>query len=268
MVKNRIIPVVLLMNGVVVQSKNFRRYQNLGNPVTIVERLSSWASDELIYLDISKESRYDLNRNDLNFSNPSCSLDILKDVARKCIIPLTFGGLIRSVRDARERLHHGADKITLNSQALLDPSIIDKCSNEFGSQAVVISIDVLSNDKNTWEVYTNGGGIPTGKNPVDWAQEAQKRGAGEILINSIDRDGTGKGYDLNLITAISSAVTIPVIALGGAREGEHFAEGLRAGADAVAAANIFSYIENSVYKIKKFLFDNGYNVRKPSFFPS
>lgn len=268
MLKNRLIPVVLLKNGVVVQSKKFRRYQSLGNPVTIVERVGDWGSDELIYLDISRESDYDLGRSDSNYENHGTVLGILEDVARHCIVPLTFGGGIRTVDDVRARISRGADKVTLNRKALEAPKLIDDCAREFGSQAVVVSIDAKTVDGGGWEVFTDGNRTATGKSPEVWAREAQERGAGEILINSIDRDGAGQGYDLDLIAAVSDAVSVPVIALGGAREWEHFGAGLDAGADAVAAANIFSYMENSVYKAKKHLFDTGYNVRTPSFVPA
>lgn len=267
MLKNRLIPVVLLKNGVVVQSKMFRRYQSLGNPVTIVERIGDWGSDELIYIDISRGEGYDLNRSDLNFDNHGTVLDILADVARHCIVPLTFGGGIRTVEDVRLRLAGGADKVTLNRQALDTPDIITDCAREFGAQAIVVSIDAKATEDGGWEVCTDGNRIATGRTPADWAREAQERGAGEILINSIDRDGAGRGYDLDLIAHVADAVSVPVIALGGAREWEHFGAGLDAGADAVAAANIFSHMENSVYKAKQYLYVNDYNVRTPSFIP-
>lgn len=255
---------MLLRGGVVVQSKGFRRYQRLGNPVTIVERLSSWASDELVYLDISREQAYDLGRDDLNFENRATLLEILADVARTCFMPLTFGGGIRTVADVEARVRAGADKVAINSKPLEDPAFIDVCAREFGSQCVVVSIDALAREGG-WEVYAQGGRVPTGHDPVGWAVEAEQRGAGEILLNSIDRDGAGAGYDLDLIRAVSEAVGIPVVALGGVGSWEHLADGLRlGGASAVAAANIFHYTENSVYNAKRHLYEAGLPVREPA----
>lgn len=265
MVKKRLIPVVLLQNGSVVQSKGFCRYQRLGNPLTIVQRLGDWASDELIYLDISPRPHHDLMRGDLNCPDCSTVLDILDEVARRCIIPLCFGGGIRDLEAARERLLRGADKITLNTAALRDPAFITQCAREFGSQAVVLSIDAKAQPGGGWLVHANGGQKPTSRRPEAWAAEAQERGAGEILLNSIDRDGTGQGYDLELIAAVAQGLSIPLIALGGARDWEHFAAGLEAGASAVAAANVFNHIENSIYKIKERLYQHGCSVRPPAF---
>lgn len=266
MLKNRLIPVVLMRNGVVVQSKGFSRYQRVGNPTTIVERLTAWAADELIYLDISSEAVYDLRRDDLNYPNRQFVLDILKDIGRKCFMPLTFGGGISRIADATDRIASGADKITVNTQALTEPEFIDLCAKELGSQCVVVSIDVRMESPNIWRVYSNGGRRPTNRHAVSWAREAEDRGAGEILVNSIDRDGAKTGYDIELLRAVAQAVRVPVVALGGVGDWSHLAEGLtEAGASAVAAANIFHYTENSVYTAKKYLSDLGLNVRRPSF---
>jgi cyclase len=265
MLKKRLIPVVLLRNGVVVQSKGFQRYQRLGNPVTIVQRLTDWAADELIYLDISREQVYDLGRDDLNAANHGTILEILADISRRCFMPLTFGGGIRTLRDAALRIRAGADKFSINTKPLEDPSFITACATEFGAQCVVVSMDALRKEDGSCEIYSGGGRQPTGRTPAAWAAEAESRGAGEILINSIDRDGKGNGYDIALINSVVNAVNIPVIALGGVGAWDHFTECLTATkASAVAAANIFHYTENSVYKAKKFLHDAGTNVRKPS----
>lgn len=264
MLKNRMIPVVLLRNGVVVQSKGFSRYQRLGNPTAIVQRLSDWAADELIYLDISKQQVYDLGRGDLNVPNRGSILEILSDVASKCFMPLTFGGGIRTLDDALSRIRAGADKITINTIALENPDFIDKASREFGSQCIVVSVDVRRNDEGGWTVFTGGGSVTTDLSVVEWVKEAEQRGAGEILINSIDRDGSGLGYDLDLVTTVIEAVNIPVIACGGVGRWDHLREGLAAGASAVAAANIFHYTENSVYKAKQLLWEWGLNVREPT----
>lgn len=261
MLKHRLIPCVLMRNGLCVQSKGFKRYQALGNPFTIVERLSDWASDELIYLDITRGGKYDLRRDDTNFPNRSDILDIIKDVARRTFMPLTVGGGIRTLRDAEDRLASGADKIATNTQAAQDPQFITDCAREFGSQCVVLSIDVRATGDD-WEVYAEGGTVATTRNPIAWALQGQDRGAGEIFLTSIDRDGRGAGYDLKLIEEISRRVTIPVIACGGVGKWEDLADGIKAGADAVAAANIFHYTENSVYHAKRHLIEEGLRFRK------
>ncbi|QDU61539.1 Imidazole glycerol phosphate synthase subunit HisF [Planctomycetes bacterium Pan216] len=265
MLKNRLIPVVLLREGVVVQSKRFGRYQLLGNPATIVERLSDWASDELIYLDISGRRDYDLGRDDLAQGRTSDLLSILREISRRCFMPMAFGGGLRTVEDCAERVANGADKVVINTQALHEPEFIDRCAKEFGAQCVVVCIDAKQTVDQTWEVFAERGKRPTGRSPDQWAKECQERGAGEILIQSIDRDGTGQGYDVPLVRSIARAVQVPVIALGGVGQWGHLADGLIEGeADAVSAANIFNYSENSVLKAKRSLFEAGLNVREPS----
>lgn len=264
MLKNRLIPVVLLRNGVVVQSKGFRRYQALGNPTTIVRRLSDWAADELVYLNISREPVHETGRRDLNFVDRGEILDVLEDVSRDCFMPLTFGGGIRDLDGVYRRLRAGADKVAINTAALEEPSFIGDCAREFGSQCVVISIDALRRDDGTWEVYSDGGRAPAGRAPAEWAREAESRGAGEIFLNSIDRDGSGRGYDIPLIRAVSDAVGVPVIACGGVGEWGHLAQGItEGGASAAAASNIFHYTENSVYNAKRHLHEAGLCVREP-----
>ena len=264
MLKNRLIPMVLLRDGVVVQSKRFKRYQRLGNPVTIVERLTDWAADELIYLDIGNQAKYDLGRDDLNAANRGTLLEILGDISKACFMPLTFGGGIRTIDDVAERLAVGADKVAINTAAIEDPAFITRCAKEFGSQCVVVSIDAKSSGDG-YEVYGGRGKVPSGKTPDRWAAEAESRGAGEILINSIDRDGRGDGYDLDLVGGVVDAVGVPVIAAGGVGRWEHFAEALDSTrVSGLAAANIFHYTENSVYAAKAFLHDGGYPVRQPS----
>jgi cyclase len=263
MKKKRLMPVLLLKNGFLVQSKSFSRYQNLGNPVTAVKRLSEWAADELIYLDISRDDVYDMRRDDLGHYNRSNLRDIISDVSKDCHMPITVGGKIRSLDDIAVRLANGADKVSINTRALEAPAFIKEASEEFGSQCIVVSMDVKLNEKG-YEVMSEGGKKPTGRDPVNWAKEAERQGAGEILLNSIDRDGRKNGYDIGLIGPVSAAVDIPVIAMGGVGEWEHFAEALdKTGVDAIAAANIFHYYDQSVYLAKKYLHDNGYNVRQP-----
>ncbi len=264
MLTKRVIPVVLLRNGVVVQSKGFKRYQVLGNPTSIVSRLSNWYSDELIYLDISREAVYDLRRDDLNYDNRGSILDILQDISKKCFMPLTFGGGIRTLDHIYDRLSRGADKVSINSQAHFEPELITEAAQRFGSQCIVVSIDYRLNDSGKRCVHVDGGRVSTGIDPLEYAYTAQERGAGEVLLNSIDRDGAGTGYDLELITEVVKKLRIPVIALGGVGNWDHLAQGLQAGASAVAAANIFSHSENSVYNAKKHLFEQKFNVREPN----
>ncbi len=265
MLKHRIIPCLLLRNGVIVQSKGFKRHQVLGNPTTAVKRLSTWAADELIYLDISPpNSIYDLNRDDLNHENHPSIIDIIKDVSSHAFMPLTFGGGIRDINRIRTILNAGADKVTINTQAVLDPEFITKSAKIFGSQCIVVSIDVAKNNKNINEVKIKRGKEWTGLSPVDWACEVERLGAGEILLNSIDRDGLQNGYDIELIQDVVSAVSIPVISIGGVGHWEDFKDALvKGGASAVSAANIFHHTEQSVLNAKKYLFNQGINVRAP-----
>lgn len=264
MQKLRLIPVVMLRNGMIVQSKGFRRHQPLGNPATVVARLSNWQADELIYLDITREGAYDLNRDDLNFSNRGGLLEILEDVARRCFMPLTFGGGIRTEADVEARIARGADKVAITTQALRDPGFITRCARQHGAQCVVVGLDARRAEGGGWRVYAEGGRFDAGRDAVEWAREAVDRGAGELLLHAIDRDGSGQGYDLDLVHAVASAVSVPVIALGGVGEHRHLAEGLAAGASAVAAGNIFHYTENSVYHAACHLAAAGHPVRRPA----
>lgn len=263
MKKKRLIPVLLLRNGWLVQSKQFRRYQNLGNPISAVERLSEWAADELIYLDITRDDCYDMRRDDLGHPNRHNVLEIIKDVSRAALMPITVGGRIRSLSDIEKRLACGADKVCINTQAIDAPQFIEEASREFGSQCIVVSIDVKSSAGQN-HVVTAGGTRPTGLVPQAWAKQVEELGAGEILLNSVDRDGMKTGYDMELLIKVTAQVHIPVIACGGAGEWKHFAEAFtQTNVDAVAAANIFHYSDQSVYLAKRFLFEQGLNVRRP-----
>ena len=263
MKKNRLIPVVLLKNGWIVQSKNFSQYQNLGNPVTVVKRLSQWASDELIYIDISDGENYDTRRDDQGYANRNNFLSVIEDVSKEAFMPITVGGKIRTIKDIEERLSVGADKVCINTMAIEDPDFIKEASREFGSQCIVISIDVkLFSDK--YFVHSHGGRDKTAFSPVELSKIVEGNGAGEILINSIDRDGKGDGFDIALIDQVANSVSIPVIACGGAGEWNHFSEVFEeTNVEAVAAANIFHYVDQSVFLAKKHLYDGGFNVRKP-----
>ena len=263
MKKKRLIPVLLLKNGWLVQSKGFKRYQNLGNPITSVKRLSEWASDELVYLDISREDHYDMRRDDIKHANRHDIFEIISDVSKMAFMPITVGGRIRSLRDIEKRLLVGADKISLNTKALDEPGFITRAAREFGSQCIVVSIDVKL-EGGGYRVMSDGGRRPTDYGPSGWAKIAQEHGGGEIFLNSIDRDGMKNGYDIELLKMVSDSVKIPVIACGGAGEWAHFSEALdKTSVDAVAAANIFQHIDQSVYLAKQYLYENNYAVRPP-----
>ena len=263
MKKNRLIPILLLKNGWLVQSRQFIRHQNLGNPITAVKRLSQWGSDELIYLDISRDDLYDIRRDDQGYKNRNSFLDIMKDISKETFMPMSLGGKICDLNDIEERLKLGSDKVVINTKAFEDPSFIESAAREFGSQCIVISIDVKIINNN-YKVFIDRGRKETKKDPVSWSNEVYSAGAGEILLNSIDRDGKGNGYDLKLLDQVSNKVKCPVIACGGVGEWLHFEDALnKTNVDAVSAANIFQYIDQSVFLAKKFLYEKKLNVRKP-----
>lgn len=261
MLKKRLIPVLLLQNGLLVRSELFKIHQVLGNPIHEVRRFNEWSVDELIYLDISRDDSYDLRRDDHKIKGLNNALAILDEVSKTCFMPLTWGGRIRNLEDMRQRISRGADKITLNRAAVTTPELITQGAKVFGSQAIVVSIDVLRHTDGHTEVFVDGGRVPTGKRPQDLAREVEERGAGEILLQSIDRDGTGVGYDLDLIHEVASATTIPIIACSGVGRYEHYADGIRAGASAVAAANIWHFKELSDRGGKRALAKAGIDIR-------
>jgi len=262
----RLIPVILLKNGLIVRSQLFRIHQTIGNPMHTVRRLSNWNVDELILLDISTTDFHDMRRDDMQLRyDDSTSLGVLKQIAEHCFMPLTVGGRVRSVADIRNRLQAGADKCAVNSAAVRQPDLIEEAAKVFGSQCIVASIDALRKADGTYEVFIDGGKTPTGLAPAAWAAQCERLGAGEILINSIDRDGTGWGYDLDLVKAVTDCVSIPVIACGGVGAYEHFpAAILEGGATAAAAANIFNFFELSYPNAKKVCLEAGVPMRSVS----
>ncbi|HOM02369.1 MAG TPA: imidazole glycerol phosphate synthase subunit HisF [Acetivibrio sp.] len=252
MVTKRIIPCLDVHNGRVVKGVNFVNIRDAGDPVEIASIYDKAGADELTFLDItaSAEAR-------------NIMIDVVKRVAEQVFIPFTVGGGIRTVEDFREILKAGADKVSVNSAAIKRPELISEAASRFGSQCVVVAIDAKRRDDNSgWDVYINGGRINTGKDAVEWAVEAEKLGAGEILLTSMDCDGTKKGYDIELTRKVSESVRIPVIASGGAGTMEHFREALVEGkADAVLAASLFHYKEIEIMDLKRYLKENGIEVR-------
>lgn len=261
MLKTRLIPVLLLQNGMLVRSELFSTHQIIGNPIFEVERFNQWNVDELVYLDISAEGGYDLRRDDAKIRGLNDPLTILEAVSKSCFMPLTWGGRIRSVDDMYARFSRGADKVTINSEAVRRPELITEAARAFGNQAIVISIDVRKNDQGNYEVWIDGGRTRTGWKVEDWVKEAEQRGAGELLLQSIDRDGVGTGYDCDYLRRVTSITTIPVIACSGVGRFEDYYAGLEAGASAVAAANIWHFKEFSDKRGKQALAKKGVNVR-------
>lgn len=259
--KTRLIPCLLLKNGLLVRSEEFSLHQVVGNPIHQVDRFSAWTIDELIYIDMTREGAYDVRRDDHKVKASADILEIIEAVAKSCFMPLTFGGRIRSLDDINARLAHGADKATINTAAIDAPDFIDEAAGEFGSQAIIVSIDAKERGAGEWEAMAEGGKRASGLDVVEWAREAERRGAGEIFLNSVDRDGIGEGYDLGLISAVAEATTIPVIACGGVGRFEHLAAGVEAGASAVSAANIFHFTEHSTQRAKQVMSAAGVDVR-------
>jgi cyclase len=264
MKKKRVIPVLLLKDGWLVQSKTFTKHQNLGNPSFAVKRLSEWAADELIYLDISRsDNKYDMRREDLRDGNKSNILEIIEDVSIVSFMPITIGGKIKNINDIALRLSNGADKVSINTQALDNPLFINEAAKVFGSQCIVVCCDVKKTP-NGYRIFRDYGKLDSGYSLTEWIKICEGQGAGELLIQSIDRDGTREGYDIEMLNIVCKNVKIPVIALGGVGEWEHLETALsQTDVDAVAAANIFQFTDQSVFIAKNYLYNNNNNVRKP-----
>ncbi len=261
MLKVRLIPVLLLKNGQLVRSEDFSFHQIIGDPIYEVKRFNEWNVDELIYIDITQGDYDFVRRTDHKTKGLEDPLDILDEVSKTCFVPLTWGGRIRNFDDAAIRFRRGADKITLNSILFETPELAGQLERRFGAQAVVASIDALRHDSGDYEVFTHGRTAATGKNPVEWARAVEQMGAGEILLQCINRDGKGTGYDLDLIANVCAAVDIPVIACSGVGTYEHYAKAVEAGASAVAAANIWHFKELSDRNGKRALQRAKVNIR-------
>jgi cyclase len=255
MLAKRIIPCLDVKDGRVVKGTNFLNLKDAGDPVEIAALYDREGADELTFLDITASHE---NRNII--------LDVVKRTAEQVFMPLTVGGGIRNIDDIRRLLTAGADKVSINTAAVKEPEFITKASRRFGSQCIVIAIDAKRVQGNfetpRWEVYINGGRTPTGLDAVEWAKAAEKRGAGEILLTSMDCDGTRDGFDIALNKTISEAVNIPVIASGGAGKVEHFYDVFTRGkVDAALAASIFHYRTISIQTVKEYLIKNGVSIR-------
>jgi imidazole glycerol-phosphate synthase subunit HisF len=248
----RIIPCLDVTNGRVVKGVEFVDLRDAGDPVELAAFYNAEGADELVFLDITASS-----------DDRKTMLDVVRETADQVFIPLTVGGGVRSVEDMRALLGAGADKVAMNTSAITNPDLISQGADKFGTQCIVVAIDARQVEgEDRWDVYTHGGRTPTGINAVEWAIEVERRGAGEILLTSMNRDGTGLGYDLPLLEAISSAINIPVIASGGAGTFEHFLEALKPGrADAVLAATLFHFGTMRIADVKQYLYDHGVAVR-------
>jgi cyclase len=250
MLKNRIIPCLDVKNGRVVKGVNFENLVDAGDPVAQAKFYYEQGADELCFLDIAATDE-----------NRGVILDVVKKVAQVCFIPFTVGGGIKEIQDFSNLLKCGADKVSVNSAAIKNPKLISEAASKFGSQCVVVAIDAKKNESGNYEIFTHGGKKPTGIDAIEWAKEVTNLGAGEILLTSMDKDGTKSGYDLELIKKITSQISIPVIASGGVGNLEHLAEGLKSGASAVLAASIFHFKEYSIKQAKEFLDEQKIAVR-------
>jgi len=246
----RIIPCLDVHDGRVVKGVNFINLRDAGDPVEAARAYDAAGADELVFLDITA-----------TYEARSIMLEIVKKVAESVFIPFTVGGGVRSLEDARELLLAGADKVSVNSAAVRRPELLTELAEHFGSQAVVLAIDAKRKG-DSWEVYVKGGREPTGLDAIEWAKEGERLGAGEILLTSMDKDGTKDGYDLELTRAVAEAVSIPVIASGGAGIREHFFEAFTEGkADAALAASVFHFGEIPIPELKAYLLEKGLPIR-------
>ena len=251
MLTKRIIPCLDVTAGRVVKGVNFVGLRDAGDPVEIAKRYDTQGADELTFLDITATS-----------DGRDLILHIIEDVASQVFIPLTVGGGVRAVADVRRLLNAGADKVSMNSSAVTNPDLVSDAAAYYGSQCIVVAIDAKQTDTGNWEVFTHGGRTPTGKDVVEWAKEVAQRGAGEILLTSMNRDGSKDGFDLALTAAVSDAVGVPVIASGGVGNLQHLVDGITKGhADAVLAASIFHYGEYTVQEAKEYMASQGIPVR-------
>ena len=251
MLSVRIIPCLDVHNGRVVKGVNFVNLIDAGDPVEQAKAYEAQGADELVFLDITASS-----------DGRAIMRDVVERTASQCFMPLTVGGGLRTLEDIRAMLNAGADKVSLNTSAITNPDLVSQASAKFGNQCIVVAIDAKRDGIGKWKVYTHGGRNKTDLDAVEWAKEVERRGAGEILLTSMDCDGQKNGYDIELTHAVSTAVGIPVIASGGAGKKEHFYDAFTKGAaDAVLAASLFHFNELPIPELKKYLRENGVSVR-------
>lgn len=251
MLVKRIIPCLDVNKGRVVKGINFFNLEDAGDPIELASRYVDEGADELVFLDITA-----------SYEEREIIYDVVKQTADKVNIPFTVGGGIRNLEDIKKLLAVGADKISLNTAAVKDKNLIEKAASKFGSQCIVVAVDVKQVGNEKWEVYINGGRVPAGLDALDWSKQVAELGAGEILLTSMDMDGTKDGYDIEILKRISDIVNIPIIASGGAGELKHFLEALTiGGADAVLAASTFHYGTFTIPQVKEYLKNQGVHVR-------
>ena len=251
MLKIRIIPCLDVKNGRIVKGVNFKNLKDAGDPVLTAQVYDELGADEICFLDIAA-----------TLENRDVTLDLVRKTSEKCFIPITVGGGIRTIEDIRHLLLNGADKVSFNSAAIRDPDIISTAANKFGSQCIVVAIDAKKTKNDKWEIFSHGGTKETGIEAISFAKDMQERGAGEILLTSMDKEGNKDGYDIELTKLISDSLNIPVIASGGAGKLEHFKSVLEKGkASAILAASIFHFGEISIKQVKSYLRSEGIPVR-------
>ena len=250
MLKNRIIPCLDVKNGRVVKGINFVNLKDAGNPVEQAKIYSDGGADEICFLDITASNE-----------NRETIYEVVKETSKKCFVPLTVGGGVRNVEDINKLLNCGADKVSINTAAVQNSKVVIESSKKFGSQCIVVAIDAKKRN-DSWEIFTHGGRNETGINAIEFSKQMEENGAGELLITSMDRDGTQIGYDIELMRNISSIVNIPIIASGGVGNLDHLVDGIKLGnASAVLAASIFHYGKHSVIEAKQYLESKGIPVR-------
>ncbi len=251
MLKNRIIPCLDVKNGRVVKGINFIELKDAGDPVEQAKIYSESGADEICFLDITASNE-----------NRETIIEIVKKTAKECFVPLTVGGGVRTIKNIRDLLLAGADKVSINTAAVKDINFIKEASKEFGSQCIVVAIDAKKVKDKKWEVFTHGGRNKTGINVIEFSKQVEAHGAGEILLTSMDKDGTRSGYDIELLKTITKITNIPVIASGGVGNLDHFYDGIvKGGASAVLAASIFHYGEYKIKEVKEYLNSKNVSVR-------
>ena len=247
----RVIPCLDTRDGRVVKGRRFAELRDIGDPAELAQRYDAEGADEIVLLDIAATP-----------TGRAHALDVVRSIRARLTIPLTVGGGVRSVDDAEALLRSGADKVAVNSAAVTTPDLVSRLADRFGCQCITLAIDALRDHEGGWQVFVRSGATPTGRDAVEWAITAAALGAGEILLTSIDRDGTREGFDLTLLRSVSSRVTVPVIASGGARSPADLADAIDAGADAVLAASMFHDGEFSIAESKRYLTARGMEIRQ------